>query len=395
MRVPSRENAGETAGSLPDVICRIPAPLVVTRNSCWTPAPSGSAEKMIQRGAGAPCVATAATHAAMTADARRSDHRLDVIAQISSTRHCYFGIVWAPRLLAVGAALVLAATADLLTTDRARAHASSAVASSFPSPPPNATVYSRQLGNDALALAVVPQRDGAVLLQASVIGRQGNGVRGLHVTFTVAGQRQTASACAPGCYRTRFSPSGPPRAVDVDIAGRTKPPWHVGLPTEWPPRDASTLVSRAARTWRSLHSLSFRETLGSGVGTALVSTWRVQAPDRIAYQVQGGWAGVVIGTRRWDRAPGARWEVSPQTPVHQPVPFWVSVTNAHVLGNVTLGGRQAVRVSFFDPGSHAWFTLVVARKTFRTLESHMVTNAHFMHDVYSAFDSTPAIVPPR
>ena len=30
----------------------------------------------------------------------------------------------------------------------------------------------------------------------------------------------------------------------------------------------------------------------------------------------------------------------------------------------------------------------------RTLESHMVTNAHFMHDVYSAFDSTPPVVAP-
>jgi hypothetical protein len=303
-------------------------------------------------------------------------------------------IMWAPRLLAVGAALLVVAT-GLLTADRAGAHASSARASSFPSPPPNATVYSRQLGGDALALAVVPQRDGAVLLQASVVGRQRNGVRGLHVTFAVAGKRKTASACGPGCYRARLSLSGPPRAVDVDVAGRTKPPWHVELPTTWPPRDASLLVSRAARAWRSLHSLSFRETLGSGVGPALVSTWRVQAPDRLAYQVKGGWAGVVIGARRWDRAPGARWEVSPQTPIHQPVPFWVSVTNAHALGNLTFRGRQAVRVSFFDPGSPAWFTLVVDRKTFRTLESHMVTNAHFMHDVYSAFDSTPAIVPPR
>jgi hypothetical protein len=302
--------------------------------------------------------------------------------------------MWSPRLLAAAAALLVAA-AGLLTTDRARADMSSARADFFPAPPPNATVYSRQLGDDAMALAVVPERDRAVLLEASVVGRQRNGVRGLHVTFTVAGERKTANACGPGCYRARLSPSGPPRAVDVDIAGRTKSPWHVELPTAWPPRDADGIVSRAARTWRALHSLSFRETLGSGVGTAVVSTWRVQAPDRLAYQVRGGWAGVVIGTRRWDRAPGARWKISPQTPVHQPVPFWVSVTDAHVLGNVTFGGLQAVRVSFFDPKSHAWFTLVVDRKTFRTLESRMVTNAHFMHDVYSAFDSTPAIVPPH
>ena len=71
------------------------------------------------------------------------------------------------------------------------------------------------------------------------------------------------------------------------------------------------------------------------------------------------------------------------------------MTDAHVLGAVTFGGREAVRVSFFDPGSPAWFTLVLDRKTFRTLDSRMVTNAHFMHDVYRSFDSTPAIVAPR
>jgi hypothetical protein len=103
----------------------------------------------------------------------------------------------------------------------------------------------------------------------------------------------------------------------------------------------------------------------------------------------------VIGTRRWDRAPGAkRWETSPQTRLHQPVPPWASARDAHVLGEVTYRGRPAVRVSFFDPGSPAWFTLVLDRKTFRTLDLRMVTNAHFMHDVYGSFDSTPAIVPP-
>jgi hypothetical protein len=34
-------------------------------------------------------------------------------------------------------------------------------------------------------------------------------------------------------------------------------------------------------------------------------------------------------------------------------------------------------------------------RTHRTLDLRMVTNAHFMHDVFRAFDSTPAIEPPR
>ena len=154
-------------------------------------------------------------------------------------------------------------------------------------------------------------------------------------------------------------------------------------------------MARAARVWRSLDSLTFSETLASGVGISVDSTWRVQKPDRVAYEVKGGWAGVVVGTRRWDRAPGSdHWEPSSQSRLLQPTPAWVGVTAAHVLGDVTYRGRRAVRVSFFDPPSPAWFKLTIDRKTLRTLDVWMVTNAHFMRDSYRAFNSTPAIVPP-
>jgi hypothetical protein len=290
------------------------------------------------------------------------------------------------RLLAFAAALAIGLTG---------AKASSALSPSFPSPPAGATVFARELGSDALALGVTPRPGGAVLVQASVLGRQGNGLAGLRLAFTIAGHTKRAGSCGPGCYRATFTPARAPRSVDVTLPGARRPPWHVQLPVAWPPRDASALVERAGRAWRSLHSLTFRERLASGTGQAVVSTWRVQAPDRLAYVVQGGWSAVVIGGRRWDRGPSARkWTASAQTPLHQPVPFWVSVRDAHVLGNLTFDGRPAVRVSFFDPGSPAWFTLVLDRKTFRTLDSHMVTNAHFMHDAYRAFDSTPPIVPP-
>ncbi|HET7449709.1 MAG TPA: hypothetical protein VFJ78_03875 [Gaiellaceae bacterium] len=285
----------------------------------------------------------------------------------------------ARRLVAVGGALVVAGTATAATV---------------PSPPANATVFARQLGNDALALAVVPRASG-VDLRATVLGRQGNGVTGLRVTFTVDGLKTAAAPCGAGCYRATFA-AKTPRTVDVGVAGHTKAPWRVTLPAAWPPRDGSALVTRAATTWRALRSLTFDERLMSGINIGVRSTWRAQAPDRVAYQVRGGWAGIVIGGRRWDRAPGAtRWQTSAQTRLHQPVPPWGAVVDAHVLGPVAHDGRRATRVSFFDPVSHAWFTIVVDDSNHRTLQLDMVTNAHFMHDVFRAFDSTPPIVPPR
>ena len=148
--------------------------------------------------------------------------------------------------------------------------------------------------------------------------------------------------------------------------------------------------------WRSLHSLTFHEHLASDAVHETTSTWRIEAPDRLAYQVLGGYAGIVVGDRRWDRSPTAkRWVPSAQSRLTQPVPSWVRVTDAHVLGTAIVGGRSAWRISFFDPGTPAWFTVAIDRKTFHTLDSRMTTTAHFMHDVYSSFDTTPAILPPR
>jgi hypothetical protein len=261
----------------------------------------------------------------------------------------------------------------------------------FPAPPVGAVVFSRQLGGEALALGVVPQQQ-QMLLQASVLGPEGKGVSRLAVAFAVQGATKQARACGAGCYRATLPTNGRPRAVDVEVRAAR---WHVALPATWPPPDASTLVARAGRVWRSLHSLAFREHLASDARHAVTSTWRIEEPDRVAYQVRGGAAGVVIGPRRWDRLPGERWKESPQTRLSQPVPAWVSAADAHVLGTATVRGRPAWRISFFDPGTPAWFTVVLDRRTFHTLESHMVATAHFMDDVYGSFDEVPPIRPPR
>jgi hypothetical protein len=105
---------------------------------------------------------------------------------------------------------------------------------------------------------------------------------------------------------------------------------------------------------------------------------------------------VIIGEQRWDRTPGGkRWVATAQTRLTQPVPGWGAVTDAHLLGSVTSQGRPAWRVSFFDPATPAWFEIVVDKRTLYTLDTRMITTAHFMHDVYRAFNATPAIVPPR
>src|SRR5262249_52731537 len=140
-----------------------------------------------------------------------------------------------------------------------------------------------------------------------------------------------------------------------------------------------------------------KEHRGWGAVHSMTSTWRVQSPNRVAYTIAGGGAdGIIVGDRRWDRTTRtSKWTESPQSEVTQPLPPWTAVWDAHVLGSETFRGRRVWRVSFFDPGTPAWFTVLIEPKTFHTLQSEMITTAHFMRDVYGAFNATPAITSPR
>jgi hypothetical protein len=264
------------------------------------------------------------------------------------------------------------------------ARAPSPLAPRFPAPPPGAVVFSREDGADALALAVVPHGS-RMLVQASVVGQQGAGMRGLSVAVGAT----PALPCGAGCYRATVPRS---RSIDLRVSGgKAATRWTVALPSPWPPVGAAALVSRAGHVWRSLRSLAFTDSLASDASHAVVSTWRAVAPDRLTYRIQDGWSAVIIGARRWDRAPRGRWIESPQTAtLRQPVPLWQAATDAHVLGST----RTAWRISFFDPRTPAWFLITVDKRTLHTVELHMATAAHFMHETYRAFDAAGSIAPP-
>jgi hypothetical protein len=242
----------------------------------------------------------------------------------------------------------------------------------FPAPPAGAVVFAREGGPNALALAITKP-----FVQVSVVGQQADGVSGLDVT--VNGRPTTA--CGAGCYRAPVSKA----LLDVRV-GATR--WRVAVP---PVRDATALVARATHVWRSLHSLAFADRLGSDASHVVNSNWRAVAPDRVAYAIPGGYSAVIVGDKRWDRAPGGRWIESPQTALlRQPVPVWQSATDAHVVGET----GTAWRITFYDPRTPAWFEITVDKRTTRTLDLRMTTTAHFMHEQYSGFDAPLSITPP-
>ena len=269
----------------------------------------------------------------------------------------------------------------------------------FPAPPPRAVVFAAEAGQEALGLAVV-RGTRRLSLQASLVDGNGAGTPNLHVGFVIERRHGRATvaparACGRGCYRASAAISPPPSRVFVSIGRRRPERVAFVLPGAWPLRPATSLVVRAARVWRALRTLVFHDELSSGGAVTVHTLWMVVAPDRLSYRVHGGEESVLIGGRRWTRfTSGGRWQLTPQFPVRQPLPAWVSVRDAYVLGATSVAGRPAWHISFFDPATPGWFSILLDEKSFHTLDVRMIAAAHFMHDRYGPFDAPLSIVPP-
>lgn len=258
-------------------------------------------------------------------------------------------------------------------------------ASSSFAPPRGAVVLAAESGSRAVALAAGDGR-----LTATVLGSDGSPESGLRLAFRVAGKEIPAKACGDGCYT---APAPRPAHVDV-VLGRGSPV-SFDIPSD--ARPAGAIVARATRVFRRLRSLVYVESLRSSPKPGLVTTWKMQAPDRVSFRIRDGASAVVIGNHRWDRAKaGAPWKESEQAPkLSVPSPTWGNLTvNAHVLGAGRVNGRAVWIVSFVNPSIPAWFTAWIDRRSYRTLQLRMTAASHFMFHRYLEFDRPLGIRPP-
>ena len=264
-----------------------------------------------------------------------------------------------------------------------------------PAPPPaDAVVLAAQDDDVAVGLAASPHgRD--VAIRATALGGNGKGIDGLSVRIAGGG----AAPCGPGCYARTIPLPGQPRTVDVDLEGQGVKPATVRftLPGRWPAPAAAALVVRTDRVFRALRTVVIHEHLASSAKNAITTTYRVAAPDRLAYSIVGGPRAVIIGGTRWDKLPGRRWQRSETPPLPQPVPFWGADprTNAHLLGTGRVDGRRVLIASFYDSDIPAWFVVSIEPRTGRLLALRMIAQAHFMRHLYTGFDRPLGIVPPK
>jgi copper transport protein len=320
---------------------------------------------------------------------RRSRRRLGALERLRSSVVTELAVV-AMVVVAVG---VLTALQPGRTLSPARAAApSSHVGGAPPAPPPGAVVFAREAGELAVAIAVSPARSATV--EADVLAASGGGLNGLDVSFAAGRESVRAAPCGSGCYRAiGVLPTELGRVdVRIDGAGRQRVVRFV-LPRRWPPAHADAFMRRATQAFRASSSVVYVERLASSPTAHIVTRWTLVRPNRFAYTIRRGAAGIVIGARRWDRTtPRSRWTSSATTPLPQPEPIWASpVRNAYVLSTTS----PQVVVSWANPSIPAWFTARFDRRTARPLELRMTAAAHFMFHRYVSYDRPVRITPPR
>ncbi len=274
-------------------------------------------------------------------------------------------------------------------------HAHTASAGPPPVVPQSGSVVLAQESRElAVALAVRPGMP--LRLTAAIINGKGAGVDGLDVELiagkATSGASNRGRACGSGCYTATLPVRAPTRfAVSITGAGAFRSV-AFPLPGRWAPQPGGSFLARAVRTFRAQRSVLFVERLSSGPGHTIVTTWRLEAPNRLEYSISNGAGGIVIRGKRWDRSkPGAAWQESTSTVLPQPLPPWgTRAANAYVLRTTP----RRVTLSWFDPGVPAWFTGTFDRATTRPIELRMTAAAHFMQQRYLAFDRGRRIVPP-
>jgi copper transport protein len=276
-------------------------------------------------------------------------------------------------------AVLIAAVALLTDLRPGRDRAAAAVATAAKGPPPlparRMIVQGRESGDLAIALAVAWPAAELVALD-----QDGDAVNGLRVVLGGV----EARSCGNGCYGAFLTPA---RRVRVSINGRVT---TFRVPAK--PQSADALVARATAAFRRLRSVEYIERLASSPRNRIVSHFTLERPNRLMYEIRGGADGIIIGTRRWDRARGGKWIPSPQDVTPEPEPIWGAghVTNAYLLETTP----TTYVVSFMNPLAPVWFTISLDRRTLLPRSLRMTAAAHFMMHRYTRFNGPRKIRAP-
>lgn len=310
-------------------------------------------------------------------------------------------LIHSEPLLAVGVVALAATLVAFPLPPRQLAEASDAPAAvppcdpcAQPAPRGDELAVAEQAGPSIAAAWL--RRDGDQLTgRLRILDRDAKPV-GAAVSVTGAEMR----ACGRGCLDFRLRGKSPTLRVAVRQGARS---FEVLLPAQWRAREsarARRLLIGAQRRMRALRSVTEREVVTSGPGSFASATYRLRAPDRLAYVSNLGSEVVEIGRREWFRAPGLPWR---RRPAQGTLPFrtrswfrWSAYARVvRLLGVRRAGGRRIAELALMEEGTPAWHRLEVDLATMRVLRVRVITGGHFITQRFSAFDVPTRIDPPE
>ena len=294
-----------------------------------------------------------------------------------------------------------------------------ALLASFPVPPGQLPASSGLVGHTGLPQTgdlTLAEQAGSVLVGLTLEpGGRGenralvyllplNGARtagSLRATISVNGTgAQPLTTCGTTCRQTTINLQGG-EAATITVIGSGGGTATFSIP-QLPAGDGTALVEHAQQRMHHLRSYQLFETFttGSTAFKPIANRYTFAAPDRMASTAVSGAQLVWIGPTQYTRnGPGQPWHVTSDVPIFT-VPtftwdYFRPVIDARIVGRSSVDGVQTTVVSFFGDsnGTPVWFRQWIdGTGLVRRAEMH--AQGHDMQDVYSAFDTAPAIVPP-
>jgi len=214
--------------------------------------------------------------------------------------------------------------------------------------------------------------------------------------------------CGLGCYRTTLPGGTRTLTLSVHAKGTT---WTTRLPVHFDSDGnalAQALVSRVSAGQVQLRSAAVHESLRGTPTVPDVTVYRIQAPDRFAYELSHGTTlvadTIIVGTGEWTRAAGQRsWQYASYGTQPWSAASYFSwwgdyATLPRLLDVFRSGGTRYADVATLaqvDGLGPVWLRLRFDLTHDLLLRLRMITAGHFMSQAWSGFDAPQRIVPPR
>jgi hypothetical protein len=155
-----------------------------------------------------------------------------------------------------------------------------------------------------------------------------------------------------------------------------------------------------------LRSALADESLASSPATVEGTDYKIQAPNRFAYQVALNGkltdATIIIGTHEWDRTPGQAWQAgsfgAQPFSAASYLDWWADYVDAPRLLDLDRVGKTEIAdiatVTELPGLGPVWLRLHIDATHDRMLYVRMITVEHFMTESWSNFNTPESITPP-